>query len=337
MRGCTADKGGHKKMATPFQKQPTSHAKNYTNNLNDFHQKIIDAGLTPPDRILDDGKLHRFSSNGKRGDDGGWYVFHSDGIAAGAFGCWRLGFTQDWCSKSANTMTPAERESHRKRVEAMNAQREAETIRRNAFAAKLAKQIWNDAEPADAEHPYLVRKNVHQHGLRHMDDDLIFQYGGSDFSLRYRRDALIVPLYNGGELANLQFIKPDGDKRPLIGGKMKGSYSPIGTMQPGQRIYVCEGWATGATIHQSTGCAVFCSMNAGNLLDVGRYIRREFPHKELVIASDDDRLTKGNPGRKAAMEALLELNCKVVFPQFPDDAPLELSDFNDLALWEDMQ
>lgn len=323
-------------MTAPFQKQPSAHA-NYNNNLITFHQEIINAGLTPPAKIIDDGKLHRFSSNGKRSDDAGWYVFHSDGIPAGAFGCLRLGLTQSWCSKSPSTMTPAERESHRRRLEDMNAQREAETARRNAFAAKLAKKIWNDAEPVDSHHPYLATKNVHQHGLRRMDDELIFQYGGSDFSLRYRRDALIVPLYNGGELVNLQFIMPGGKKRPLIGGKMKGSYSPIGDPQGSRQIYICEGWATGATIHQSTGCAVFCAMNADNLMGVGRYLSSFWPAANIIIAGDDDRLTKGNPGRKAATEASCELNCKVVFPQFPDDAPMELSDFNDLALWRDMQ
>ena len=326
-------------MATPFQKQPSAHV-NYNNNFNhdnDFLQAITAAGLTPPANIVDDGQLHRFSSKGKRSDDAGWYVFHSDGIAAGAFGCWRLGLVQDWCSKSPATMTPAEQESHRKRVEAMQAQREAETMRRHAFAAELAKKIWNDAEPVDAEHPYLVNKNVHQHGLRHMDDELIFQYGDSDFSLRYRRDALIVPLYNGGDLVNLQFIMPDGKKRPLIGGKMKGSYSPIGDPQSSRKIYVCEGWATGATIHQHTGAPVICAMNAGNLLDVGRYLRERFPDAELVIAGDDDRLTKGNPGRNAALLVASTLGCKVVFPPFPDDAPMELSDFNDLQNWGDMQ
>lgn len=305
-------------MATPSLKQPTAHV-NYNNNLNDFHQVISAAGLTPPDSIIDDGKLHRFSSSNKRGDDAGWYVFHSDGIAAGSFGCWRLGLAQDWCSKSPGTMTPAEQESHRKRVEAMKLEREAETIRRHQEAAAKAQKLWADAEPVDAEHPYLVNKNVRPHGLRHVND------------------SLIVPLYNGDQLVSLQFISPDGEKRFLTGGQIKGSYSPIGAMQPGQRIYMCEGWATGATIHQHTGCAVYCAMNAGNLLDVGRYLRREFPHKELVIAGDDDRLTKGNPGRKAALLAASTLDCRVVFPPFPDDAPMELSDFNDLQNWRDMQ
>ena len=84
-----------------------------------FRSAIQAAGLTPPDEIQGNGALHRFSTNGKAKDDSGWYVLHGDGIPAGAFGCWREGFTQQWCGKSTDTMTPAEREAHRQRVEAM--------------------------------------------------------------------------------------------------------------------------------------------------------------------------------------------------------------------------
>jgi len=54
-----------------------------------FQEAITAAGLTPPDTIIADGKIYRFSTSGKRGDDSGWYMLHTDGIAAGAFGCWR--------------------------------------------------------------------------------------------------------------------------------------------------------------------------------------------------------------------------------------------------------
>src|SRR5262245_38254848 len=56
-----------------------------------------DAGLQPPEVIEPDGELHRFSSNGRRGDDAGWYVLHLDAMMpAGAFGDWRSGVHQKW-------------------------------------------------------------------------------------------------------------------------------------------------------------------------------------------------------------------------------------------------
>jgi hypothetical protein len=58
---------------------------------------IQEAGLHPPEVIEPDGNLHRFPSNGKRGDDAGWCVLHLDGIIpAGAFGDWRSGVRLKW-------------------------------------------------------------------------------------------------------------------------------------------------------------------------------------------------------------------------------------------------
>lgn len=57
--------------------------------VDQFRDAMAGAGLPVPDTIHDDGKLHRFSSNGQRGDDSGWYVLHSDGVPAGVFGDWR--------------------------------------------------------------------------------------------------------------------------------------------------------------------------------------------------------------------------------------------------------
>ena len=57
---------------------------------------IRDAGLEPPDQVLVDGRLHRFKSgtkgSAKTGDKSGWYVVFGDGVPAGRFGCWRMGF-----------------------------------------------------------------------------------------------------------------------------------------------------------------------------------------------------------------------------------------------------
>ena len=52
--------------------------------INAFKDSIASAGLIPPDVIHADGKLHRFSASGKRGDDTGWHVLHLDGVPAGA-------------------------------------------------------------------------------------------------------------------------------------------------------------------------------------------------------------------------------------------------------------
>ncbi|MUT71510.1 toprim domain-containing protein [Stutzerimonas frequens] len=265
-----------------------------------------------------DATLHRFHVPGDRtGSRNGWYVLFADGLAAGAFGSWRTGETHYWSGGEA--VTAAEAEQVRQRIEQARRQREAERHQRQQSAAKLANRWWHDAGRADTAHPYLVAKQVRRHALRQ------------------RGDELLVPLYHAGQLVNLQRITPDGGKRFLSGGQVKGSYSPLGCITAGQPLYACEGWATGATLHETTEAAVACAMNAGNLLSVGLELRRRYPEAMLIFAGDDDRQTaaagKGNPGRAAANAAAVAVGGRVVFPDWPASAPPSLTDFNDLAVW----
>ena len=54
-------------------------------------QAFEENDIPAPQDIRIDGKVHRFPTNNKRGDDAGWYVFYPGAIVAGAFGDWREG------------------------------------------------------------------------------------------------------------------------------------------------------------------------------------------------------------------------------------------------------
>lgn len=267
---------------------------------------------------IPDGELHRFRVPGdSSGSSNGWYVLHPDGIASGAFGSWKAGDSHTWSSR--HPVDHHEAEQVRQRIEQARQKRDAEKVRRQTAAAAYAERAWMAAHEANTDHPYLARKGTKTHRLRQ------------------RGDVLLVPLYADGCLFNLQRIRPDGDKRFLFGARVTGCYSSIGLLVPGQPLYVCEGWATGATIHEETGAAVACAMNAGNLLEVGRQLKRQHPDTQLIFAGDDDRQTeaegKGNPGRKAANAVAAVVGGLVAFPDFPAGAPINLSDFNDLRTW----
>ncbi|MDT4875053.1 hypothetical protein FQZ97_1103950 [compost metagenome] len=62
-------------------------------------------------------------------------------------------------------------------------------------------------------------------------------------------------------------------------------------------------------------------------------LRTRYPDAKIVLAGDDDRQTEGNPGRTAANAAATAVGGLVAFPDWPADAPLTLTDFNDLANW----
>ena len=100
--------------------------------IEQFRAAIHKAGLRAPAVIEPDGKLHRFASNGKRSDDAGWYVFHDDGIPAGAFGDWRDGLSETWRADIGRRLSPQEEAAHRARVEAMRREREVEEARLSA-------------------------------------------------------------------------------------------------------------------------------------------------------------------------------------------------------------
>lgn len=263
-----------------------------------------------------DGGIHRFRVPGDRpGSQNGWYVLFADGIASGCFGSWKAGSSHTWSSREP--ANPLEAEQVRQRIEQARQQREAEQHQRQQQAADYAARLWRDARRADPGHPYLAGKGCRPH------------------TLRQRGDVLLVPLYHSGKLVNLQRIGADGDKRFLSGGRVKGCYSPLGIIALGQPLYLCEGWATGATLHAETGHPVACAMNAGNLLEAGRHLQRRHPDAVLIVAGDDDRQTEGNPGKAAAIVAAAGLGCGLILPPWPTDAPLSLSDFNDLRQWRE--
>lgn len=279
--------------------------------LDQFRGVMAAAGLTPPDDLRGDGQLHRFSTNGRRGDDSGWYVFYNDDNPAGVFGCWREGLSQSWCSKSNEAMTPAERDAHRQRVQAIRAQRELDAADRHRQASATATTRWAAAATCDG-HPYLAAKGVKPNGAR------------------LEGDTLVVPMRDtAGTLHSLQLIDVVGAKRFLPGGRVSGCYFPMG--KPTSTLIVCEGFATGASIHQVTGQAVAVAFNAGNLRPVAEALRDKFPKLRLILAADDDWHTDGNPGIERATEAARAVGGRLAVPRFPKTRGEKDTDFNDLA------
>ena len=278
-----------------------------------FRAAITEAGFTPPDDIIDDGKLHRFASNGSRKDDAGWYVFHTDGLPAGSFGCWREGAAINWCGKPGASLSEPERIELRERNRLSREQAEAERKQLAEQASKQAGEVWAKAEAALPDHPYLFRKGINPHGTRATSDG-----------------RLIVPMRDtAGVLHSLQFIAGDGSKRFLPGGRIKGCYFGIG--KPDGLLVVCEGFATGATIHEATGHAVAVAFNAGGLAPVASALREKYPELRIILAADDDWRTDGNPGVTKARKAAQSVAGWLAVPKFSEGRGEKDTDFNDLC------
>ena len=275
-----------------------------------FREAIQSAGLAPPAEIQADGQIHRFPTKEHGRDDAGWYVYRDEDEPSGAFGDWRTGVTQSWRgsnrpSQSAPT-PPKPRQRSKQPLGGLGAD---EGGCSNDPCGKTA-AIWDRAEPASPEHPYLTTKGIGVHGLRRHDG------------------ALVVPMYKGQELVSLQFIGADGRKRFMAGGEAKGCYFPIGSLEG--TICIAEGYATGASIHEATGHAVAVAFSAGNLAPVAKELRDRFPDARLILCADDDAKAPGNPGVSKAREAALVGAAELAVPEFGSERPPEVTDFNDL-------
>ena len=250
------------------------------NTISQFQDAIRSAGFNPPD-VIEPGKIHRFSTNGKRSDDAGWCIHFEDGLG-GVFGDHRTGLQQSWQAKRDRLNTAAEREAFQHKVAEVRVQREAEEKQHHAEAAEKATMIWKSATPAE-DHAYLRQKGVKSHGLR------------------VHEDKLVIPMrHSDGKLHSLQFISADGEKRYLPGGAKKGHYFGIG--KPAGVVCVCEGYATAASVHEATGHAVAVAFDAGNLEPVARALRVKLPDAKLILCADNDvQPGKPNTGIEAAM------------------------------------
>jgi putative DNA primase/helicase len=149
------------------------------------------------------------------------------------------------------------------------------------------------------------------------------------------RSYLVLPIQDiDHKLVSLQFIKPNGYKQfkknaspkdgmMWLSEPLKENYSGI--------IRLCEGYATGCTIHLCTKDPVVCAMSANNLISVAISLRRKFVHAQIIICADNDWCNAENVGVSCAIKAIAATGAKLCYPAFGHNFKVSKpSDFNDL-------
>jgi hypothetical protein len=122
----------------------------------------------------------------------------------------------------------------------------------------------------NANHPYNERKGVPLYG-----------------ALVEGNDVHVTIIDRSGKRVGTQTIKPDGTKRFSAGMATDGCFAVLGGAVEG-RTYLCEGWATAASVALSTGRpAVFC-LSSGNLPKVATILAEIRPDADLFVAADAD-------------------------------------------------
>jgi putative DNA primase/helicase len=269
------------------------------------------AGLNPPEQVLLDGKMHRFNSD-KRRDKSGWYVAYSDGVPAGRFGCWRQGIDQQWRANIGRQLTLAEEMANAKRMAEAKRVRDEDLAKQRAVVADTVETIWAGCEGANPDHAYLTRKGIGVHGARVSGDG-----------------RLVVPLYDeSGNLSSLQYIDRDGHKLYHSGGRTGGCFWMVGTLDEPGILYVAEGFATAATIHEVTGRPCAVAYSASNLVPVVGTLRERYGiTQDMMVIADNDA---SGTGQKYADQACAKHGVRSVTIPIPGDANDYVQAGNDL-------
>lgn len=290
-----------------------------------FQDAIASAGLGRPE-IEADGRIHRFDlPDEARGKKSGWYLLFPDEnpCPAGEFGNWKDESSEKWHAfiDRKYEISKADMDLVTERLRCARAARDEERRKEADLAASGATEILAASPVATDDHPYLQKKQVKAFGLRLGD-----------------RGVLLVPMLDKhANTRGLQRIMPDGKKLFHKGVDPRGLFHFI----DGDRssMYICEGYATGASIHMATGQGVIVAFNCGNLEHVATAAKEIFPQAKIVLAADDDKWTKKqdgspyNPGIEHAKAVGARLGMQVVSPSFRDLSSRP-TDFNDLHVLE---
>lgn len=259
-----------------------------------FQSSMQAEGITPTHPIaghLLSGRLHRFECVGDgRGRKNGFALLKLGRNPSGFFGNWRMGKFVRWYASSRRKLSPhgGPKPAHPPRPD---------KIIRQEQAAKKAATLWTKCRPADPAHPYLVRKAI--------QPECIGQLG----------ENLVVPMIDiEGNILNLQFITPDGDKRFLTGGRVTGLF----WVRPGpsqEGACIGEGVGTMAAVAEATGRTVVAAFSASNLLPVAKAIAERYPNMDITICADNDQHSAKNVGLEAAKKAAAAIGAWLAWAQ----------------------
>lgn len=272
--------------------------------ITDFINFALEHGLII-DNIIADGKIHRVPLiNSKAGHKDGSYCFYDDVYGIGG---WIKNFkTGEYCKffKSTEHMYKA-KISFNQSIEKKSLER------KNMYnsASQTAEYLVNNVFTLNIHHPYLSKKQVKAYGT-YTD-----KYG-----------ALIIPLKNiDGKIRSFQRIDINGNKSFLKNSEVKGNFFKFG--KTGDVAFVCEGYATGASLYEATGIETYSAMSANNIEYVVDALKNAFEDLEIIIAGDADE-----NGKKIAIKTAEKYNCSYIIPPFDtDEIAKGLTDFNDFV------
>src|ERR1039458_5296511 len=283
--------------------------------------------------VPNDGRWHPADIEGDaRGRGDGRIKIFPDG-KGGIVHNWKENESKIFFADDARPLSePDQRERDRQRREAKR-HADDEMERRRAEAATKADAIWKAASPVQADHPYLIRKQVQPvASLRELPAGDVAELLGyapkSDGEVLAGR-LVVAPVEVGARLSTLELIDEAGRKSAIAGGQKAGGYWAAQKLPDGDgkglRLLIAEGIATALSAGAATGHAVIAALSCGNLEPVARSIRGRYPTATLVVLADL------GIGQSHAEQAARNAGALLALPHFGADAPEGATDFNDMA------
>jgi len=268
-----------------------------------------------------------------------WKSFRSEGgVTVGTL--FYEATANGWSDHGKHQKSTPEEIVERRRIAAERlAKEEAAIAQERAETAAKAVLILKAATEAQADNPYLVRKQVLPlPTLREIEANKVAEILGyapkSGGELLTGR-LLVVPVKQGNAISTVELIDGDKRKAALAGrGSKVGGYWATERLPEGDgsglTLLIGEGVATVATVAGITKNIAVASLSSGNLVGVAKAMRERLPEVNLVILADLEKAT-GQPDAHA-LEAARTAGGKLAIPDFGSGRETESTDFNDMAL-----
>lgn len=295
--------------------------------------------IAPADDVLFEGFKDRLADIDRPDEDDGYLSLFPDG-AGGFIQNHRRGDFPKGEVFFFDGMKPGQMTEEQRRA-AKHARKAAKELENSKhwMAAADCTAIWRESQPADPNHPYLVKKHCSwlAASLRQISQPPSQLLNWRKMRGQVTFPLLLIPGFAAadGKLQALEYIDADGEKLFHPGAKQQGAVFFVGWRDDAQQILLAEGISTGASLHEAMRMPVAVTFSAGNLPEVAKWSAARFPGVRLCVCADDDDdrrvdLRNGraipNKGLIKGREAAAAVGAWMATPGTPG------TDFNDLYL-----
>lgn len=305
----------------------------------EFIKALNDAGLDVNEPIMD-GKLHRVRTYDDKGRNlSGAYVGFLNAHPAGHIQNFKTGYKENWKSSLSLNQTKDKTQGiqiQKEKNTNVNLAREEELLAKQEASALKAQEEYNNAKWAYDKHPYLQNKGLEKNYYLKQDEFGNLLIPLSDIEGKHWTSQRIFS--NGDKMIGLMRTKEEKEQNIEYPSKKTGNFFIIGAknLNNVNEIFVCEGFATAASVYEATKKPTVMAVDAGNLEVVITNIKEKYPKMQITIAADNDVKreleNKPNVGKTKAYDIKNKYkDIKVVLPQFTkEEIQKGYSDFNDL-------